>query len=31
MNFSKKTFAITGKNVDLTGLGCPLAVDIHYG
>jgi hypothetical protein len=31
MNFSKKTFAIKAQNVDLTGLGCPLRLDITMG
>jgi hypothetical protein len=31
MNFSKKTFAIKTKDIDLTGLGCPLRLDIKIG
>jgi hypothetical protein len=31
MNFSKKTFAIKMKDIDLTGLGCPLRLDIKLG
>jgi len=31
MNFSKNTFTIKTKNIDLTGLGCPLRLDIKIG
>jgi len=31
MNFGNKTFAIKTKNIDLTGLGCPLRLDIKVG
>ena len=31
MNFSNKTFTIKINNVDLTGLGCPLRLDITMG
>ena len=31
MNFSSKAFAIKMKNIDLTGLGCPLRLDIKIG
>jgi hypothetical protein len=31
MNFSNKTFTIKTNNIDLTGLGCPLRLDITMG
>ena len=31
MDFNKKTFAIKAKNVDLTGLACPLRLEITMG
>jgi endoglucanase len=31
MNFSKKTFTIKTKNIDLTGLACPLQLNITIG
>jgi hypothetical protein len=31
INFNKKTFAIKSKNVDLTGLGCPLQLNVTLG
>ena len=31
MDFNKRTFAIKAQNVDLTGLGCPLRLDITMG
>ena len=31
MNFAYKTFSITTKNIDLTGLGCPLQLNMAFG
>ena len=31
MDFNKKTFAIKARNIDLTGLACPLRLDIKIG
>jgi hypothetical protein len=31
IDFTKKTFAVTVKNADLTGLGCPLRLEITMG
>ena len=31
MDFNKKTFAIKAKNIDLTGLACPLRLEITMG